>query len=65
MTVDVQAAGSIGKLPDYRWVVEEESIILRAEAFGLAEHISVYPEVLTFAGNGDLLMAACRPGLIA
>jgi len=48
-------------LPDYRWVVEKQEIILRPQDIGLDESISVYPEGLTFAKNGDLLMAACSP----
>ena len=47
------------KVPDYRWVVEDRQIIVRQKDLGLEEDVSVYPEGLTFAKNGDLLMAAC------
>ena len=47
------------KVPDYRWVVEDQQIIVRQKDLGLEEDVSVYPEGLTFAKNGDLLMAAC------
>jgi len=48
-------------LPDYHWAVAEQSVILRPGDLGLAENISIYPEGLTFARNGDLLLAACCP----
>ena len=47
------------KVPEYRWVVEDRQIIVRQKDLGLEEDVSVYPEGLTFAKNGDLLMAAC------
>ena len=50
-----------GGLPEYRWVVEKQEPVLRPADVMLAEHISIYPEGLTFAENGDLLMAACSP----
>jgi len=59
--LEVQVVKSNGKLPDYRWVVEEQRIILQPKHLGLDESISIYPEGLTFAKNGDLLMAACCP----
>jgi len=46
-------------LPNYRWVVEDQQIVVRQKDLGLEENVSVYPEGLTFAKNGDLLMAAC------
>jgi len=49
-------------LPDYRWVVKEQCPILKPQDLGMAESVSIYPEGLTFAANGDLLMAACCPG---
>lgn len=57
--IDAPAGKPPDYLPDYRWVVEEQQIILRPEDLGLEERISMSPEGLTFAGNGDLLMAAC------
>lgn len=46
--------------PDYRWVVTEQKIIVRAEQVGEQEAVmSLVPEGLTSAGNGDLLLAAC------
>jgi hypothetical protein len=54
-------SNSCSALPDYRWVVEEQQICLRPKDLGLEERISFSPEGLTFARNGDLLMAACSP----
>ena len=59
--LEARAGGPKGELPDYRWVVEEQQIILRPKQLGLDKIISIYPEGLTFAANGDLLMAACGP----
>ena len=48
-------------LPDYRWGVSEQSTILTPQMLELAESVSIVLEGLTFAANGDLLMAACCP----
>ena len=53
-------AGKID-LPDYRWAVVEQHAILKPEGLGLPERVSIFPEGLTTAENGDLLMAACCP----
>jgi hypothetical protein len=50
-------------VPDYRWVVEDCRPILQPKDLGLAESTAFTPEGLTFARNGDLLMAASSPGL--
>ena len=49
-------------IPEYRWVVDERRVILRASDLGLKEGAGISPEGLTFAKNGDLLMAACCSG---
>ncbi|MBM3803553.1 MAG: exo-alpha-sialidase [Acidimicrobiia bacterium] len=49
-------------LPDYGWIVEEQRIILRHRDLGQPEQSAVYPHGLTFAKNGDLLMAASCAG---
>ncbi len=53
--------GSTFRLPDYRWVVEEQQVIVGAEDLGLAESVSVDPAGVTFGPNGDLLLAASVP----
>ena len=51
-----------GPIPPFRWVVTEQRVIVRSEDVGEDEAVSVCPEGLTFAKNGDLLLAACCPG---
>ena len=52
--------GNDASLPDYRWVVAEQKVIIRADQIGEHETTaSLLPEGLTFAANGDLLLAAC------
>ena len=48
-------------LPDYRWVVKEQRVILGPEHIEEDESKCIYPEGLTKAKNGDLLLAACWP----
>ena len=53
-------AGSLPRvceLPDYRWVVTGQEIIVRPEDVGEPEGVPVANSGLTFAENGDLLMA--------
>ena len=47
-------------VPDHRWVVKQPGAI-RPQDVGLEERISIYPEGLTTAANGDLLLAVCCP----
>lgn len=53
--------GTGQSLPNYRWVVKEQRVILAAKEVGEDESKAVYPEGLTRAENGDLLLAACCP----
>ena len=46
------------ELPDYRWVVTGQEIIVRPEHVGEPEGVATLPMGLTFDANGDLLMAA-------
>ena len=45
------------RLPDYRWVVEKQEILVRPQDIG--ESKDLYPEGLTRLANGDWLLAAC------
>ena len=58
-----RASGTELKPPDYRLVVEDRQIIVQPKDLGLEEKASISPEGLTFAKNGDLLMATCSQEL--